>query len=115
KTKLYYSNNRIVACQNRIKHLLNIKNTGNPHICFGSSKLFNQQFQINNPNKENKTKFKTHNQWKKEWQRKRSQSFLMVGSKDENSGNANCQISHVKNNTFNLKLNLFPKALKLKD
>lgn len=115
KTKIYYNKIRIKNIEQKIKHLLDIKNTGNPHLTFGSNKLFRQQFQINNPNKQNKTKFTTHNQWKKEWQRKRSQSFVMVGSKDETAGNANCQITHIEGNKFNLQVNLNPKATKLKD
>ena len=115
KTKIYYNKIRIKNIEQKIKYLLDIKTTGNPHLTFGSNKLFRQQFQINSPNKENKTQFKNHEQWKKEWQRKRSQSFLMVGSKDETAGNANCQITHIKDNIFNLQINLIPKASKLKD
>ena len=39
----------------------------------------------------------------------------MIGSKDETTGNNNAQISHIKDNLFNLKLNINHKANKITD
>ena len=39
----------------------------------------------------------------------------MIGSKDETTGNNNAQISHIKDNLFNLKLNINHKADKITD
>ena len=55
--------------------------SNNPRICFGSKDLFHKQFRL----KENN--YKTHQEWKKEWQEARSAQFLVIGSKDETFGN----------------------------
>ena len=60
-----------------------------PGICFGSRKLFRQQFHLD------KTNFGTgevgHANWKTAWSDSRSHQFFSVGSKDETSGNSSCK------------------------
>jgi len=119
KTKLYHLNNKLNKANNKLKRLNSIKEKGNPKLCFGSNKLFRQQFEINKPN--NLTEFKTHKDWYKSFVESRNKSFVSIGSSDENYGNSNCQITKVKNNVLNnnniyeLKLNINPKEIKLKD
>ena len=103
----------IILLKFKLKELEKIKETGNVRLCFGSNKLFRQQFQINSDN--NLTQFKTHSQWYKEWFYNRNKEFTLIGSKDESAGNHNCQISHIKDNLFNLKLNINHKAKKKTD
>ena len=50
----------IILLKFKLKELEKIKETGNVRLCFGSNKLFRQQFQINSDNK--LTQFKTHSQ-----------------------------------------------------
>ena len=113
KTKLYYLNKKLNKSNTKLKKLINIEKTGNPKLCFGSNKLFRQQFEITKPN--NLTEFKTHKDWKKEYINSRNKGFILVGSSDENSGNDNCQITYVSGNIYELKVNVNPKAIKLKD
>ena len=112
-TKINYNHIRLYKLKSKLKSLEEIKETGNVRLCFGSNKLFRQQFQINKTN--NLTEFKTHNDWYKEFNYQRNKEFTLVGSKDETAGNNNAQISHIKDNLFNLKLNLNHKAEKITD
>ena len=48
----------------------------NPHICFGTKKLFRSQFNEGTDQKK----------WKQEWQESRNNQFYVVGSNDENAG-----------------------------
>ncbi len=99
--------------KNKLKDLEEIRDTGNVRLCFGSNKLFRQQFLINSSN--NLTQFKTHNDWYKEFNYQRNKEFTLIGSKDESAGNLNAQISHIKDNLFNLKLNINPHAENITD
>ena len=113
KTKIYYLNQRLNRNQLKLNKLNQIKETGNVQLCFGSNKLFRQQYLIGTDN--NLTEFRTHTDWKKAWIESRNKSFMLVGSSDENYGNQNCQISHIENNIYELKVNIKPKEPKLKD
>ena len=113
KTKLFHLNNRLNKSTVKLDQLTKAQETNNPQLCFGSKKLFNQQFLIGTNN--NLTEFKSHNDWKKAWIESRNKSFVLVGSSDETLGNQNCQIKHVSDNIYELKVNINPKALKLKD
>lgn len=110
-SKIKYNQQRLLKLNNKLKDLENIRDTGNVRLCFGSNKLFRQQFQINSNN--NLTPFKTHNDWYKEFNYQRNKEFTLIGSKDETAGNLNAQISHIKDNLFNLKLNINPHAKKI--
>lgn len=112
KTKIYYLNKYLNKQQNKLNKLLLIDKTGNVHLCFGSKKLFNNQFNVNS---DNLVKFKNHKEWLKAWQYHRNKTFVLVGSSDETCGNTNCQLNHIKNNIYELKLNINPKAIKLTD
>ena len=110
-TKIQYNQKRLSKLKVKLKDLEEIKNTGNVRLCFGSNKLFRQQFNIGI----NQNPFKSHEQWYKEFNYQRNKEFTFIGSKDETAGNNNAQISHIKDNLFNLKLNLNHKAEKITD
>lgn len=112
-SKIKYNQQRLLKLNNKLKELENIRDTGNVRLCFGSNKLFRQQFLINSNN--NLTPFKTHNDWYKEFTYQRNKEFTLIGSKDETAGNVNAQVSHIKDNLFNLKLNINPHAKKITD
>ena len=112
-SKIKYNQQRLLKLNNKLKDLEEIRDTGNVRLCFGSNKLFRQQFLINSNN--NLTEFKSHEQWYKEFNYQRNKEFTLIGSKDESAGNLNAQISHIKDNLFNLKLNINPHADKLID
>ena len=112
-TKIKYNQQRLDRLNSKLKDLEEIRDTGNVRLCFGSNKLFRQQFLINSSN--NLTQFKSHEQWYKEFNYQRNKEFTLIGSKDESAGNLNAQISHIKDNLFNLKLNINPHAEKITD
>ena len=60
-----------------------------PGICFGSRKLFNQQFYLH------QTDFglgeNGHAAWRRAWRNSRSHQFFVIGSKDETAGNQSCK------------------------
>src|ERR1700693_1192583 len=113
QSKLYYLNQKLDKAKAKVSRLEQIEKSGNPEICFGSNKLFRQQFLIGTDN--NKTQFKTHDDWKKAWVDSRNKTFFYIGSSDETAGNQNCQIKHIANNIFELEVNVYPKATKLSD
>ena len=102
--KIKYNQQRLDREKVKLKDLEEIRETGNVKLCFGSNKLFRQQFQINKKNNQNK--FKSHKEWYQEWFYQRHKEFTLIGSKDETAGNTNAQISHIKDDLFNLKLNI---------
>ena len=112
-TKIKYNQQRLDRLKNKLKELEKIRDTGNVRLCFGSNKLFRQQFLINSSN--NLTQFKSHEQWYKEFNYQRNKEFTLIGSKDKSAGNLNAQITYIKDNLFNLKLNINPHAEKITD
>lgn len=111
--KIKYNHIRLDRLKVKLKELEEIKETGNVRLCFGSNKLFRQQFEIKKTN--NLTQFKSHEQWYKEFNYQRNKEFTLIGSKDENNGNQSAVISHIKGNLFSLKLNINHKAEKITD
>jgi IS605 OrfB family transposase len=87
KRRLVSLNEKLISIDRRLR-------ANAPGICFGSRKLFNQQFHLD------ATTFGVgeagHAVWKKAWQDARSHQFFLIGSKDETAGNSSCkaQIVH---------------------
>jgi IS605 OrfB family transposase len=87
--KIHHKKRRLSSLKTQYKKLLKDKEEGKIRICFGSRKLFHQQFHLE------ENGFATKDQWKKTWVQTRSSSFFLVGSKDETCGNQSCRL--VKN------------------
>ena len=77
-----------------------------PTLCFGSKKLFRNQFAL----KENG--YKDHAEWLTDWRRARSSQFLVPGSHDEPSGNKTCTSFVEADGSVTIRL-LVPKALRV--
>ena len=82
----------------KLEKLENDFNDGIVRICFGSKDLFHKQFNL----EENDITF---DQWKKEWEEKRTAQFTFIGSKDETFGNQSCTYD-LENN---LRMRVFSK------
>jgi len=80
----------------KLKGLEEASKNGKVPICFGSNKLFHEQFHLEN---------KTHQEWKKDWIAKRNNQFFSLGSKDETAGNQSCVLT-LKESKFSLRLRL---------
>ena len=109
--KIVYNYIRLDRLKAKLLKLEYIRDTGNVRLCFGSNKLFRQQFNIG----VNQNPFKSHEQWYEEFNYQRNKEFTLIGSKDKSAGNLNAQITHIKDNLFNLKLNIHPHANKITD
>jgi IS605 OrfB family transposase len=71
-------------------------------LCFGSRKLFNQQ------NNLAANGFTDHADWLSTWQKERSSTFMLVGSRGEPSGNYSAQLVEQANDAFSLTLRVPP-------
>jgi hypothetical protein len=78
-----------------------------PRICFGSRKLFRAQHALE------ANGFGDHASWLSAWRDSRSNSFFVLGSKDETAGCQGCVLTHRGDGHFLLSLRL-PKSSLLK-
>ena len=80
---------RLLKLQSKAKAVDARLQANAPGICFGSRKLFNQQFYLHQSN------FGLgdagHAAWKLAWRDARSHQFFVIGSKDEKAGNQSCK------------------------
>jgi IS605 OrfB family transposase len=80
---------RLVSLQHKLADVSRRLKDNVPGICFGTRKLFNQQFHLH------QTDFGVgaagHAAWKKAWDASRDHQFFTVGSKDETGGNQSCK------------------------
>ncbi len=106
QTVLFKNRSRILKLEKRITQLESDLKNKNPRLCFGSKRLFNQQFNTKNLGLNNPNQYNNHLEWKDAWQQHRNASFIMIGSKDETAGNSNCQLHVDQNNHYSLKINL---------
>ena len=94
---------RLHILENRLGRIEQQIESGDPSICFGSRRLFRAQFELA------KNGYAHHDDWKHEWESKRSSQFYVLGSKDETSGCQGCTISANLDGSFNLKLRSLSK------
>ncbi|HDN27582.1 MAG TPA: transposase [Thioploca sp.] len=102
--KIHQKKRRLTRLEKRLEQLEFDKSTGRVRVCFGSRKLFNAQFDLKANGYEN------IEQWKSDWQKARSNQFILVGSKDETAGNQLCVAKTQKDGTLTLRVRM-PDAL----
>lgn len=89
KKRKFFKIRRLNVLKNKLRKIDVRLKANVPGICFGTRKLFNQQFHLDQTDfGEGKEGFAN---WKKAWDHARSHQFFLVGSKDETSGNQSCQ------------------------
>lgn len=96
KRRLHILETRLVAVDQQIT-------SKEPRICFGSRKLFMQQYELE------ANGYANHDEWKQDWVAKRKSQFYVLGSKDETAGCLGCTISANLDGTFNLRLRSMSK------
>ena len=101
RDNLAYAQQREAKLIEKISKHQEIVESGNPHLCFGSQKLWKRR---------TTGYYKTHQAWLDEWRFQRNKEVCFVGSSDEVAGNLNAQIRHIEGNKFGLKLNVNPNA-----
>ena len=98
----------LASLKHKLSNLELDKTNNKIRICFGSKKLFNKQFNLEENN------YKEHTEWLQDWQKARDNQFYLIGSKDETMGNQNCVATiNEDNNSINLRLRV-PKNLETK-
>jgi hypothetical protein len=102
--KIHQKKRRLARLEKRLEQLNSDKATGRVRICFGSRKLFNAQFDLE------ANKYKSFEEWKEDWQKARSNQFILVGSKDETAGNQLCVAKRQKDGSLTLRVRM-PDAL----
>jgi IS605 OrfB family transposase len=102
--KIHQKKRRLARLEARLEQLKSDKANGQVRICFGSRKLFNAQFDLK------ANGYKSFEQWKEDWQKTRSNQFILVGSKDETAGNQLCVATRQKDGTLTLRVRM-PDAL----
>ena len=75
------------------KQLKQLESTDRLHICFGSKKLFNAQYHLE------ENGYKNHSEWLADWKKKRGGRFFCVG-KSTKGGGTMIKISHVSGDNF---------------
>ena len=98
--KIHQKKRRLARLEKRLEQLKSDKATGRVRICFGSKKLFNAQFDLK------ANGYKSFEQWKSDWQKARSNQFILVGSKDETAGNQLCTAKRQKDGTLTLRVRM---------
>jgi IS605 OrfB family transposase len=101
---IHQKKRRLARLEKRLEQLKSDKANGNVRICFGSKKLFNAQFDLK------ANGYKSFEQWKADWQKARSNQFILVGSKDETAGNQLCAAVRQEDGTLTLRIRM-PDAL----
>lgn len=106
KTKdnlLHQKKRRLSSLKAKFKSLTSDHQNGIVRICFGSKKQFRAQFDLRNNGLASKE------EWRSQWKKSRSDSFFLLGSKDETAGNQSC-VATIVDNALTLRLRL-PDAL----
>ena len=93
QTKQFQQKQRLAVQTRKLKEVEQRLSAPVPGICFGSRKLFAQQFHLKQtPFMQNgQTEDEAFRAWKAEWEDARSHQFFLVGSKDETAGNQSCK------------------------
>ena len=86
--------------EKKLERLQHDKATNKVGLCFGSKKLFKAQFNLQ------ANGYQSHEEWSKEWKMARSNSFFLLGSKDEASGNQSCSAAIQEDGSFHLRIRL---------
>ncbi|RUT06825.1 hypothetical protein DSM106972_030820 [Dulcicalothrix desertica PCC 7102] len=77
------------------------------HICFGSSKLFNAQYHLE------ENGYSSHEQWRIDWEKKRGGNFYSVGKGSVSGNNPVAKIFYINNDIFSVCFTV-PRFLRAK-
>ena len=105
--QLHQKRRRLAGLELRFEHLEAERKSGRMHLCFGSKKLFQAQFHLQ------ENGFRSHAEWKQAWREARSNQFFVLGSKDETAGCQGCVATRNPDGSYDLRLRL-PNAAREK-
>lgn len=102
--KRHNKKRRIETLQARLAIMKADHADGKVRLCFGSKKLFNAQFHLQDNG------YADHAEWLYDWQDKRNSQFFVLGSKDETAGCQGCVATIAGDGSITIRLRL-PDAL----
>jgi IS605 OrfB family transposase len=98
--KRHNKQRKLASLRHRLDGLKKDQAAGLLKICFGGRKLFHAQFDLE------ANGYKDHAEWKRDWEEARSREFFVLGSKDETAGCQGCQLRHLGEGRFSVRLRL---------
>ena len=104
KKLLHQKKRRLTQLSAQLKKLKIMLDEKHVPLCFGSRKLFHQQFNLS------KNGYHSHAEWRVDWKKSRCSEIFLIGSKDESGGNQSCTFSLNADGSIALRLRL-PDAL----
>ncbi len=98
--KLHQKKRLLFNLQQKKQQLDLDQKEGRIHLCFGSKRLFRAQFNLDDNG------YESHKEWLDDWHQARNNSFFLMGSKDESSGNQSCTATLASNGSLSLRIRL---------
>lgn len=98
--KHHQKKRRLRTLEHRLGALRVEHASGGVRLCFGSRKLFRQQFALV------ATGYASHEEWRRAWRTARSNQIVVLGSKDETAGCQGCVATVAQDGTITLRLRL---------
>jgi hypothetical protein len=95
---------KILKVESLKQQLKKLESTDRLHICFGSKKLFNAQYHLE------ENGYKNHNEWLKDWRKKRGGRFYCIG-KSQAGGGTMIKIFYLGGDDFKAVITL-PRFMK---
>lgn len=95
KKELFNLNQKVNKYRMKIQQMESNLDTGKLNICFGTKKLFNQQYT---------GYFKSHNKWLEEFRNKRDANAYYLGEANQLGCNQTFQLSKLDDNLFHFKV-----------
>lgn len=99
-SKYHQKKRRLGVLRDRLAELEQDEKSGRVRMCFGGRKLFRAQFNLE------ENGYKDHAAWKRDWENARSREVFVLGSKDETAGCQGCQLVHLGDGLFSVRLRL---------
>ena len=98
--KLHEKKQLLFNLQEKEKKFKLDQEAGKVRLCFGSKNLFRAQFNLE------ANGYASQEEWLADWQNTRSNSFFLMGSKDESGGNQSCTATLCEDGSLSLRLRL---------
>src|SRR5580658_156119 len=98
--KLHQKKRLLFNLQQKEKQLKLDQEVGKVRLCFGSKNLFRAQFNLE------ANGYDSQEEWLADWHKARSNSFFLMGSKDESGGNQSCTATLCEDGSLSLRLRL---------
>jgi len=99
-SQLHQKKRRLARLEAHLSRLKQDHAEGKVRLCFGSKKLFHAQFNLA------ANGYADHAQWRRQWEKQRSNQFFVLGSGDETAGNQSCQACSQEDGRLKLVLRL---------